>query len=91
MSQNSNNDKCQCKCKNLNEHPVCEKDYIWNPATCTCENGKHLGSIYEVITCDKIINVADNVSINVRTNVVSTASTNTTSTVNKFLLQKSKK
>ena len=22
-----------------------EKDYIWNPSTCTCENGKYLGSI----------------------------------------------
>ena len=27
-----NNDKCQCECKKRN---VCEKDYIWNPATCS--------------------------------------------------------
>ena len=24
---------------------VCEKDYVWNPATCNCENGKYLASI----------------------------------------------
>ena len=23
-----------------------KKDYIWNPATCSCQNGKHLGSHY---------------------------------------------
>ena len=21
---------------------ACEKDYVWNPATCICENGKYL-------------------------------------------------
>ena len=33
------------------------RDYIWNPATCSCENGKHLSSIIDdsVITCDEII------------------------------------
>ena len=33
------------------------KDYIWNPATCSCENGKYLASITDdsVITWDKII------------------------------------
>ena len=24
----------------------CEKDYVWNPATCNCENGKVLFSKY---------------------------------------------
>ena len=24
---------------------VCEKDYVWNSATCNCENGKYLASI----------------------------------------------
>ena len=24
---------------------VCEKDSVWNPATCICENGKYLTSI----------------------------------------------
>ena len=30
---------------------------IWNPATCSCENGKYLASIMNdsVITCDEII------------------------------------
>ena len=34
-----------------------KKDYIWNPATCRCENGKDLASIIDdlVITCDEII------------------------------------
>ena len=36
---------------------LCGKNYIWNPATCRCENGKYLASIIDnsVITCDKII------------------------------------
>ena len=35
---------------------VCKKYYIWNPNTCTRENGKYLGSIIDnsVITCDEI-------------------------------------
>ena len=35
-----------------------KEDYIWNPATCSCENGKYLVSITDddsVITCDEII------------------------------------
>ena len=34
------------------------KDDIWNLATCSCENGKYLGSIINndsMITCDEII------------------------------------
>ena len=36
---------------------MCKKDYIWNPATYSCKNGKYLESIIEdlVITCDEII------------------------------------
>ena len=36
---------------------VCEKIYIWNLSTCTCENGKYLESIIgdSEITCDEII------------------------------------
>ena len=34
-----NNDKFCCKCK---KRHISEKDYIWNPATCSCENGKYL-------------------------------------------------
>ena len=33
-----NNDKCKCECK---KRHVCEKNYVWNPAACSCENGKH--------------------------------------------------
>ena len=34
-----------------------KKDYVWNPATCSCENEKHLESIMNdlKITCDEII------------------------------------
>ena len=36
---------------------ICERDYIWNPATCSCKNGKYLASIIDdsVITCNEII------------------------------------
>ena len=42
------------KSKNYN---ICEKDYIWNPVTCSCENGKYLANIIDdsVISRDKII------------------------------------
>ena len=53
-NQKWNNDNCQYKCK---KHHICEKDYIWNLATCSCENGKYLANIMNdsVITCDEII------------------------------------
>ena len=46
--------KCRCESKN---HHLREKDYIWNPSTCSCENGKYLASIIgdSVITCDEVI------------------------------------
>ena len=49
-----NNDKCRCKCK---KHHLCKKDYIRNPATCSCKNGKYLASITDnsVIIFDEII------------------------------------
>ena len=49
-----NHDKCQCECK---KRHVCEKDYVWNPATFNCENGKHYASIMDdsAIMCDEII------------------------------------
>ena len=33
------------------------KNYIWNPATCSCKNGKYLASIINnsVIKCDETI------------------------------------
>ena len=38
---------------------ICEKKYIWNPATCSCKNGKYLASIMDdsAITCDEIIDM----------------------------------
>ena len=50
------NDKCFCECK---KHSVCEKDYVWNPATCNCENGKYLASIMDEIICDEVIDVEE--------------------------------
>ena len=54
-----NNNKCLCECKNPKEHRVYEKDYIWNPATCSCKNGKYLANIIDdsVITFDETIDV----------------------------------
>ena len=52
------NNKCRCECKKY----ICEKYYIWNPATCSCKNGKYLTNIMydSVITCDEIINADTN-------------------------------
>ena len=52
-----NNNICWCECKSPKELNVCKKDYIWNPATFNCENGKYLASIidYLVITSNQII------------------------------------
>ena len=49
-----NNNKCWCECK---KHLTCEKDYVWNPATCNCQNGKYLASIIDdsVIMCNGMI------------------------------------
>ena len=35
---------------------MCEKDYVWDPATCYCKNGKYLASIMDdsKITCDEV-------------------------------------
>ena len=36
---------------------IFEKYYIWNPSTCSCENGKYLASIMDnsAIMCDEIV------------------------------------
>ena len=49
-----NNGKCWGECKN---NHVCEKDYVWNPSKCICENGKYLASIIDdsAIICDEVI------------------------------------
>ena len=48
----------QYECK---KHHICEKDYICNPATCSCKNGKYLASIIYnlVITCNEIIDAEE--------------------------------
>ena len=53
-NQKQNNDKYQYEYKNPRKNQVCEKEHVWNPSTCTCENGKYLESIFDdsVITCD---------------------------------------
>ena len=57
-SQWRNNDKCRCECK---KHHIHEKEYVWNPSTYICENGKYLASIIDdsVITCDEVIESCD--------------------------------
>ena len=58
VNQRWDNDKCLCECK---KH-ICEKEYIWNPATCSYGNCKYLASIIDdsVITCDEIIDADKN-------------------------------
>ena len=53
-----NNNKCLCHCKKVQ---VREKDYVCNPATCNCENGKYLLSVMDDsgITCDGVIKSYD--------------------------------
>ena len=43
--------------RKVKKYHVCEKGYIWNPATCSSKNGEYLASIIDnsVITCDEII------------------------------------
>ena len=58
-----NNDKCLSECK---KHYLCEKDYIWNSATCSCENVKYLEIIMDdsTITCDETIEKTKTVPTN---------------------------
>ena len=42
---------------------MCEKDHVWNPSKCACENWKFLESIIgdSVATCDEIIEMTKSV------------------------------
>ena len=53
-----NNDKCWCECE---KRHVCQKHYVWNPATWNCENRKYLVSNVDgsAVTRDKIIESYD--------------------------------
>ena len=44
-------------CAKMKKNIICAKRIIWNPATCTCENGRYAESVTDnsVITCDEII------------------------------------
>ena len=42
--QKWNDDKYRCECK---KQYTCGKNYIWDPATCSCESGKCLASIID--------------------------------------------
>ena len=55
MNQKWNNDKCKCEGKNPKKQCL-QKKFICNPATCSCGNGKYVGSIIgnSVIACDEI-------------------------------------
>ena len=59
------NGKCRCEC----EKYVCKKNYIWNPSTCSAENGKYLANIVDdsMIMCDEVID-----SYNEETKTIST-------------------
>ena len=49
---------CECKCKvDGRKHNSDQKvDYVWNPAICSCENGKYLVLLDNSgIICDEII------------------------------------
>ena len=68
-----------CECKNKKEYHVFEKGYIWNPATCSCENDKYAGSIIDdsVVICNEIIDT---------TKIVPTKSTSTKYTSTNFYI-----
>ena len=51
-----NNDKCRCDCE---KHHICEKDYVWNPATWNYENGKCLASVMDKDIFDETIVVEE--------------------------------
>ena len=53
-----NNDKCQCQFK---KRHVCENNCVWNPTTCSCENGKYLARIMDdsTIMCAEVIESYD--------------------------------
>ena len=43
-----------------------KKGFAWNPATCTCENGKYFKSIINdsVIRCNEIVKATKTISTN---------------------------
>ena len=52
------NNKFWCGCK---KYHICDIDYVWNPATFSCENWKYLASVMNdsAIICDEVIKPYD--------------------------------
>ena len=66
-NQKWNKDKYRCKCKNILQKIMSAKNiYIWNPATCSCKNGRFAGIIISdaVIMCGEIIEEKKSTSTN---------------------------
>ena len=63
-----NNNKCWCVCKNTMD---VKKNYIWNPATCSCENGTYFASVMDdsAITCDEVKESYDEETETIPTNL----------------------
>ena len=59
-----------------NNH-ICETDYIWNPATCSCKTSKYLAIVIEnsVITSDEVMD-AESKSFNEETEAVTSFNAN---------------
>ena len=58
-----NDNTCRCEYKKTS---YMWKRFIWNPAACSCKNGKYLASITEdsVITCDEMIEETKTIATN---------------------------
>ena len=55
FNQKCYEDKCWCECKNSKEHHGCKKIYFFNPATCSCANGKYARSIGDLVIVYNVI------------------------------------
>ena len=55
------------ECKNCH---VCERDYVWTPSICSCENWKNLNSIENesAIICDGVIDSYEKETKTISTN-----------------------
>ena len=54
------------KYKNLKEHCACEKNYISNPATCSCKNGRYVEIIIgNSLLIDKLSFIIDRLLLTV--------------------------
>ena len=56
---------------------LCTKNYVWNPATCTCKNGEYLRSIID----DSLVTCGIEVTKAVTTKITSTKTVRTKSTL----------